>query len=665
MKFLDSLEKYILLTTLFFIPLVFLPIFPNAFDTPKIAVLTAGIGLAIIIKAVKTIVKGTWETTSSSFDLPVIFLALAYLLSAIFKTQSKMDAFFLPGTATIILGGGVLYLLLNSLAAQNKKALSVTIFASATVAALLSLIIFSDILSKLAFIPAFLKEPSFNTLGGALPATIFFGVTMFLGLGMVLSEKELVKKALAATATLIVVLGFVISFLNVLPGKATAPTLPPFKASWEVAVETLKESPLLGIGSGNYLTAFNRFRTISYNATKLWPVRFTGGADFPLTILTETGLLGLAAFLILLLNIGKLTLKQIKSFKGKKPDFVEISYLASLLASIVIILLLPTNLTLIVLAFALLSLNGPVRKNDISLISFIPKEGGAFAANRILPFIIGLPLIAAVGVFLYFGGRALAAEYQFNQALTALTKNDGKGTYNLLRSAITLNPYVDRYHTIYSQINLALASNLAQNLPAGRQEKTLTDSDKNTISQLIQQAINDGKATVTLNPQRSGSWELLARTYQSIMPFAQGADQLAIQTFNQSIALDPINPNLRIALGGLYYALGRFDDAIQVFQLATLAKPDLANAHYNLALAYREKGELDKAIAEMSNVLSLVDKNSQDYQVAKGELDNLNKKKPAEETKSTENLTPPQPAEKPVLKPPIELPPEASPPASP
>jgi len=649
MKVLDSLEKYILLATLFLLPVVFLPIFPNAFDTPKIAVLTTGIGLAIIIKAVKTIVKGTWETTSGSFDLPVILLALAYFLSAIFKTQSKMDAFFLPGTATIILGGGVLYLLLNSLAAQDKKALSVTIFTSGTVAALLSLIIFSGILNKFAFIPAFLKDPAFNTLGGALPATIFFGVIMFLGLGMVLSEKEFVKKALAATATLIVVLGFAINFLNILPGKATAPSLPPFKASWEVAVETLKESPLLGIGSGNYLTAFNRFRTVTYNATKLWPVRFIGGADFPLTILTETGLLGLTAFLILLFSVGKLTLKQIKSFNGKRLDFVEISYLATLLTSVIIILLLPINLTLIVLTFALLSLNGPVRKNDINLI----------AASRILPFIIGLPLIAAFGVFFYFGGRALAAEYQFNQGLTALTKNDGKGTYDLLRSAITLNPYVDRYHATFAQINLALAGSLAQ-------KKDLSDNDKNTIAQLIQQAINEGKAIVTLNPQRSGNWELLARTYQSIMPFAQESDNFAIQTYTQAIALDPINPNLRIALGGIYYALGRYDEAIDAFKLAVLAKPDLANAHYNLAAAYREKGNIDKAITEMNTVLTQVAKDSADYNLAKTELESLQEKLPTVKTTEVtgESLTPPAVAPTQVIKPPLELPKEATPPAT-
>lgn len=227
-----------------------------------------------------------------------------------------------------------------------------------------------------------------------------------------------------------------------------------------------------------------------------------------------------------------------------------------------------------------------------------------------------------------------------------------------MRESIGLNPFVDRYHASYSQINLALANSLAQN-------ENITDQDRATIAQLIQQAIRESKATVTLNPQRAGNWELLARTYQAIMPFSEGADAFAIETFNQAVILDPINPNLRIALGGVHYALGDYDNAIRAFELATFAKPDHANAHYNLATALREKGEIERAINEMTIVLSLVDRDSQDYELAKTELEALENRLPVEEAEGTETLTPPQPAEEPVIEPPIELPEEASPPEAP
>jgi len=201
---------------------------------------------------------------------------------------------------------------------------------------------------------------------------------------------------------------------------------------------------------------------------------------------------------------------------------------------------------------------------------------------------------------------------------------------------------------------MALASGIAN-------KKDLTDADKKTVTQLVQQAINEGKSTVVLNPSRAGNWEILAQIYRSVMPFATGADQFTIQTYTQAVILDPVNPNLRISLGGVYYALGKYDLAIESFKLAVLAKPNLANAHYNLAVAYKAKKDYDNAIIEINNVLGIVAKGSSDYNLAKAELDNLQKNKPAA---SSDTLTAPKPIGTSNIKPPITLPQEATPPAS-
>ena len=148
------------------------------------------------------------------------------------------------------------------------------------------------------------------------------------------------------------------------------------------------------------------------------------------------------------------------------------------------------------------------------------------------------------------------------------------------------------------------------------------------------------------------------------MPLATGSDTFAIQTYSQAVALDPVNPNLRIALGGIYYAAGDFDTAVRVFELAATTKRDLANAHYNLGFALEQSGKLDQAISELSLVLSLVDTNSTDYQAAKTALENMQAKK-QKEVPTGEELTPPQEAEAPILKPPLELPEESEPPESP
>ncbi len=284
----------------------------------------------------------------------------------------------------------------------------------------------------------------------------------------------------------------------------------------------------------------------------------------------------------------------------------------------------------------------------------------AVANGKIPSIIVASPVFLAIITLVFFGTKATLAEMDYKKSLDALAANDAKNTYNYMIAAEKINPYVDRYHASLAQLDMALANSLATT------KKDLTDADRSTITQLVQQSITEGKATVTLNPGRSGNWEILAQIYRSIMAFVQGSDQFAIQTYSQAVALDPINPNLRISLGGVYYALGDYDNAINSFQLAVMAKSDLANAHYNLAAAYGAKKSYDKAVTEMNIVISLLPQGSDDYKLAQTALDQLNKQKPATANTSTsQNLTPPQTIGPSNIKPPISLPSEATPPGTP
>jgi tetratricopeptide (TPR) repeat protein len=657
MKYLFALEKYLLLATVFLFPFIVLSVFPNPYDTAKILILTFGVGLVVLIKALRLVIEGSFEVGQNRYNIPLGLLAIAYLASAVFKTPNKMDAFFLPGTATFVIGSVLVFFLLGSLGSKEKRNIALALFFSGVAASLFNFFAFSGILTKIPQLPAFMKEAVFTPLGGALPAALFFAPLVLVGIGLLVSEKEVVNKVFYSVASVVLILGLSLSVYHALPGKVTSPTLPPFAATWSIAVETLKESPIFGVGPGNYVSAFNRFRPITYNTTSLWPVRFTTAANLPLTTLTETGLLGLAALAILYFLIIKSVVRKL-ALSNKEVKLEPALYLAALLVIAVLTLTFPANPAVILLFAALASLTSKVELQSFSFSTHSVNKAGLAYKNRLAAYIVAVPLVLLVGLLFFFGVRAVSAEATFKKSLDALAKNDGKATYDYLRAAINTNPYVDRYHATYAQVNLALARSIAG-------QKELTDTDRQTVAQLIQQAIREGKATVTLNPTRAGNWEVLARTYQAIMPFAQGADNFTIQTFSQAVVLDPINPNLRIALGGVYYSLGRYDEAIKAFELATLAKPDLANAHYNLAIAYREKGDIDKAITAMNNVLSLVEKDSSDYQLAKTELDNLEKNRPSKDTEGSETLNPPQPSPTPAIKPQLKLPEESNPPEAP
>lgn len=616
------------------------------------------VGFVVIILAFTAFELATQSKLTfkiSGLDLPLFIFVLAFVLSAVLKTPNKLEAFMSPGSATVVVVGFLLYFFAKMIFGEDKKVFAMSLFFSGLLVSLMSVLAFTGLFYKIPQLPAFMKEASFSPLGGKLPEVILLVSLLPFGAYLLLQEKDIIKKIFYGLSTAIIVLSLVLSVSLILPGKPGAPILADYQTSWSVAVDTLKVSPLWGIGPSNYLTAFSRFLPISYNQTAYWAVRFSSARSFFLTLVTETGIVGLFSFIFVLFVIFKKHLKNIGQTLSSWNK-IETAALASILLLVVGLLLFPASSILLTFFFLFAFLNTESSDVTFNLSATGFKNGNIFV-SKIPALVFSLVIFVGLSALGFFSFKALSAERSYKLAIDAITKNDAKTAYTELGKAINTNPYVDRYHATYDQLSLALARNVAQ-------KQNITDADKNTVAQLVQQSIAEAKATVALNPLRSGNWELLARTYQTIIPFAQGADNFTIQTYTQAIALDPINPNLRISLGGVYYALGRYDDAINTFTLAAAAKPDLANAHYNLAVAYRDKKETDKAITEMNTVLTLVQPDSQDYTIVKTELDNLQKNKAAGKPVSSESLTTPQPAQTSNIKPPITLPKDATPPAT-
>lgn len=670
-KLLAQIEKYTLFVIVFLFPFLVISTSPNPFVVPKLTLLSFGLGFVILLRAIRTISAGKLEFSLGSFDFPVFVLAVAYILSTIFRTPNKMEALLLPGTTTIFVGGALLYYLVNQFKESEKNFLANLLFYSATVYSVFTLLSFSGLFAKIPQLPAFYKAAGFSPEGGYIPTLIFLGSLLPIGVGALISEKEMAKRALKGVSVFLVVLAFAVSIYQILPGRPFAPNFPSYNTSWSIAIDSLKASPLLGVGPGNYLTAFNRFRPIGYNSTNLWAVRFTTARSAYLTTFTEAGVLGLAGLLLLIYAVYKMVRRDFKEKRAVNWGFNASSALISLILVLASMLFFPVTVLIVFTMFVLLALNSSSKHTTLNLTTQASSEMQGLStqavASRFPALLITIPVIVFVGLFFYRAYRVIAAEYQFQRALNYLVANDAAKTYDTMRAAISLNPTVDRYHATFSRINLALANAIAQkasqNGPDG-QPQQLTDQDRSNITTLIQQSINESKSTVALNPLRASNWEILGQTYRSLTGLAQGADDFAIQSYRQAVALDPINPNLRIALGGVYFAKGDYDNSVNVFQLAASAKPDLANAHYNYALALDRKGALDQAISEMTLVLSLItDKNSQDYQVAKKALEDLQAKKKTAQPASGEGLTSPQ-TPVPSITPKVELPEGSEPPAA-
>lgn len=650
----EKIKDYLILGTVFLFPIIAANSFVDQVGLPKLIFLGFILCLLLAATAIHIYLSGKFEIAKGKFDLAVLVLVVAYLISALVATPNKMEAFFMPGNASIIIALGIFYFFLNTIANKDKDKLKIALILSAVTVSFILLAGFVGLFDKIPQLAGFVKSGIFNPTGDFITSSVFLAAVIPLIIIFLVKEKDIIKKLVFAFCLVFVLIGAGISIFTLLaPEKKASPLLPDFMTSWSVSVDSLKENPLLGVGAGNYLTAFNKFRPNSYNMTSLWQYRFSNSRDWFLTVISETGLLGVAGLLILAMSLIKMLDRNISIYRESRTLMIDVFGMLTLIALFVVLLMFPGTFTLLFLFFVFLAFNSQARVHTIHL-------SNESAAPRTL---IALVLIGAILLFAFKSRPVILAEYKFKQASDALLANDGKKTYDLLGSAINLNPRVDKYHASYAQVNLAIARSI---IASKKDAKDLTDDEKNTVLQLIQQAIREGQATVSLNPTRAGNWQVLANIYQVIIPFANQADQFALQSYSQTIALDPLDPTLRIAQGGIYYSLGKYDDAINAYQFAAYAKPDFANAYYNLSAAYAAKNDFDNAIAAMNKVLSLVPKDSSDYKQAQSDLDTLTKKQKTKETtvgSTSNNLTAPQKQTQ-TINPPLDLSKEASPPAA-
>lgn len=654
---LQKVESYLVYGLIFILPFTVLSISSNPFTVSKLAILVTFLLLLIIVIGVRSIINGKLAVAGSSYDIPVVIIALSYIASLIFRTPNKMEGLLLPGTTTAVVGGAILYFLINQLK-DKSVAIKILVY-SGMVYALLTIMAYTGLLGKIPQLPAFMKAKSFSPEGGYLPSFIYLVTVLPLAVSVALSDKELKTKLLSVFSTFVILAGLILSLYQIFPGRATAPRFPNVQTSWEISIDSLKTSPLLGVGPGNYMSAFNRFRPISFNSTDIWAVKYSTAGNYYFTLFTETGLLGLAGMILLLWVFFKDAKKQLKEHKLVNWGFTAAAPIISFALLAIILAIYPATIFINILLFILLAFAAKSHPGNINLTIQRVKENGEAAPTKLMAVLVATPVIALALYVGYLGFGILKGEYYYKSALEALLANDAQGTFNYMGKAVAANPRVDRYRATSSRIYLILADATAR-------KKDITEADRTTITQLVQAAIAEGKANVALNPLRAQNWEVLGRTYQTIIPLANGADGFAAQAYSQAIALDPTNPQTRITLGGLYYAAKNYETSSRVFELAVTSKPDLANGHFNLGYSYNEQGKLDAAIQQMSLVLGMVQPDSKDYEAAKTALEAFQaKKKATAPATGTDNLTTPPAVPTPAIEPKVELPEGSEPPAAP
>jgi tetratricopeptide (TPR) repeat protein len=649
--YLENISLFVIGAFLVLLPILFLATTTDAFVLPKQIALSAAVGLFSLFFAVKTVSEGKLKIRTSPFDMSVGLLILIAFLSAVFSSN-RYDALiaFVPFFFV-----GILYFAIVNLVKREKQLLFV--LSCLTAGAVLSSVLTIFSFFKIYPLPfSYTQVQFFTTFGSLLDQALYLALVLPITGYFVYAFSSSLRSGRSEVAHTPFstaaqerknssrMIGFSVSFVIIaislgmtiyMLTTTQKPLILPFETGIQTGFAAISQdtgsvlkSIFLGSGFGTYLTDFTRFKPAAFNTNPtLWSFVFFRSSSFALELLATTGLLGLGAFLFLVFRV-----------------FKSGGLFLPLVVAVIAAFLMPFSFTIMSLFFILLAIfavvliHGNPDKYAESEFYLVALKKGLFALkpegervnlndtekrySRILPVAFFLFVLTIVGVPLFYAGRLVASDLTFQKSLVAASQNNGLETYNLQNAAIQMFPYRDIYHRSFSQTNIALANSLASSQAQNKDASPSAQLQQN-ITTLIQQSINEGRAAVAISPLTSFNWNNLSSIYRALIGFGENADRFALATAQQAVALDPNNPQQYLDLGGLYFQLQQYDEAIRQFQIAINLKQDYANAYYNLGHALEAKRDYTNAIAAYEVVQNLVKDDKENSKKIKAEIDAL------------------------------------------
>lgn len=640
------LNKIIFPLTILFLPLLFWTLTPNFFTTPKLLLLVCVVLALIVTWSIKTIFSKSLTISASPLKFGLLVFSLVIVASLVVYKAARLESIIGPGITYLFLCAWA-YFLSMSASATRKIIIRASVLSS-FILAVHTLAQFT-FLYRLTVLPVFMQTRAFTLSGSPLTTFVLLliGCSLSLYLSIQTSKSNpshLSHHIIFPLSTMVHTIALVSLGFLLLPGQELSPNILPLLASWNIALDSMKTAKTLalGVGLSNFSIFYRSVKPLFINTTTFWNSVPATSSSQILQILTTTGLIGFLSFISL-------------PFLALRGATGDLSAKIMLLISLIALIFTPESLPLLFIFFTALGLasSKPPRVIDVRA-----------------PISLGISslLLLLVGSICYQSYRVVRAESAMRNAQIAFAANDGKTVYEQSLKAIALFPSMINYHLAGSQVNLALAGALSQ-------KSSLSDAERENVSKLVSQAIQEGKNAISLNQNDSTSWQNLGSIYRNLINVASGSDQFAVDAYAQAVALDRGNPALHVDFGGLLYQIGqntkKTEDQLSIysraqneFQTAITLKPDFPNAYYNLAKLLETVKDYGNASLAMQKAISLIGPDNPDLSKVNAELDAIKVKvpkpsaspSPTPTLNTSSDLAAPSPLPSPIPGGPIEIP---------
>lgn len=675
--------RWLVYVAAFLLPLWFLPFTSEAIEFNKQVLLLVIACVGLVLFLIDVIRSGTLRYKSSLFYWPFLAMVVAGVFSVIFSVSRFASLFGLNTIKSFslmtIAAFAVLFFLAVNTIEDKGKALRNILSGSVVLAMLFALL---QSLGLFILRGDLEKQTSFNTIGslntiGILAAValaffatwnssrrsseesgkmkILLNAVQYLGFALSLffviainwwvvwtvafvSMLSLVafnsangisgsrgRMKLFAMPMAVIVIGIFLMLVNfdltAIKSKFPVEVAPTFKTTTNLALESLKTRPL-GFGLGNFSIAYDKLKPSSIANSVFYQVRFsTGSAQF-LDMAVEGGILLVLAFLTLLWFYGQELVSNIKNTFFGNPEAG--SLWAASLGMLIAFFLYPINMTLMAVMVLLLALLVVSKRSshaeDVHVLNMESNAKYSFAGSVI--FVVGLVLSL---VAVYFTTNLYISSVYVKKALAAT--DNAKAIDYLVKSANSNNKDTNSYRLL----SRAIVSQTADDLKNGPKKDESKENYNTRLQNQMSSAIDIAGRATTADPADSQNWFNRGFIFQNLINLVSGADQAAVNMYNESLMRNPADPVAYAKIGDTYLSVANvMDGALAQASKDTNAKVDteaikkqisdsLAKAEenykkaialyndygqalYNLAVVYDREGKIPDAVKQFEKL---------------------------------------------------------------
>jgi O-antigen ligase len=477
------------------------------------------------------------------------------------------------------------------------------------------------LLSFTLFLTLLYTKSRSGILGFGLSLVIFIGTTLFLTLK---KKSPLNKKVLLKSSLLI---SGVYLFIAILIGTPWSPSVNKLlsnsnndvpkevtvvgpaletggtdsgeirKIVWKGAYDVWKDNPIFGTGVETFAFSYYKFRPIEHNLVSEWDFLYNKAHNEYLNYLATIGIVGLSTYILLVLSVFVLFIRNIKNSLSKESSIqllLPISFMAGF-AGVLITNIFGFSVVLISLNMFLL---------PAFAVSLVQKRVD-YSENHTSNLFQKVSLFVLIFIFVFLTSKVFF--YWYSDVLYTKAKNENRiNDYSSsilhINEAVDYQPYQAVYYDELADTEMSIALLMFTN-------NELEDFDKYKDKALI-----SSEKAIELSPYNMNLRRNNASIYLKLSTIDEEYLPKAAEVINEAIVLAPTDAKLYYNLGVVIAKMGLIEEAVEIFTKTIDMKTNYRDARFALGILYSQEGEIELAKEQFQYILDNIAPNDKKTQ---------------------------------------------------